>query len=94
VLGQQLPVKPTGFIVLAIGVIVAALTTPHLIAHYKHGHTDRQYGGGEEVLYLLIAQPLYFAVVRRTFEATVPASVVIAAIEIAFAIFFIVSGFF
>ena len=31
---------------LAVGDIVAALATPHLIAHNKHGHTHRKHGGG------------------------------------------------
>ena len=55
--GQQVPVEPTRVVVLAIGVIVAALTTPHLIAHNKHGHTHRQHTGSEKVLHLPVAKP-------------------------------------
>ena len=40
--GEQVPVEPTRIVVLAVGVIVAALTTPHFIAHNKHGHTSGQ----------------------------------------------------
>src|SRR5208283_3081427 len=77
--GQQIPVEPTRITVLAVSVIVAALTTSHLVAHYKHGHTNRKEGGGEKVLYLPVAQPLYFGIVRRALDAAVPASVLLAA---------------
>src|SRR5271157_4993169 len=90
VLGQQIPVEPTRIIVLTVGVIVAALTTSHLVAHYKHGHTNRKEGGGEKVLYLPVAQPLYFGIVRRALDAAVPASVLLAAIAVVFAVFLVV----
>ena len=37
-LGQQIPIQPTGVVVLAVGVVVATLRTPRLVAHYEHGH--------------------------------------------------------
>src|SRR5271157_2451714 len=90
VFGQQIPVEPTRIVVLAVGVIVAALTTLHLVAHNKHGHTHRKHGGGEKVLYLPVAQPFYCGIVRWTFEAAIPASVVLAAVAVVFTIFFVV----
>ena len=88
--GQQIPVEPTRIVVLAVGIIVAALTTPHLVAHNKHGHTCGQHDGCEKVLHLPVAEPLDFGIVRRTFEAAVPASVVVASVAVALAVFFVV----
>jgi len=58
------------------------------------GTPTESISGAEKVFYLLIAQILYFGVVYPIFEPAVPASVVMAAIEMGFAIFFIISGFF
>ena len=88
--GQQVPVEPARIIVLAVGVIVAALTAPHLITHNKHGHTHRTTCGCEEVLHLPVAKALNCGIVRRTFEAAVPASVVVTSIAVVFAILFVV----
>lgn len=77
-------------LVLALRVIVAALTTPHLVAHKKHGHTHGRHGGREKVLHLPVAQPLYYWIIRWAFDAAVPAPIVIAAIAVVFAIFFVV----
>ena len=71
--GQQIPVEPARIIILAVGIIIATLTTPHLVAHNKHGHTCRQYDCCEKVLHLPVAESLDFGIVRRTFEAAVPA---------------------
>src|SRR5574340_1228564 len=90
VLGQQLPVEPTRIIVLAVGVIVAALSSPHLVTHNEHGNTHGKHGGGKQVLYLTVAQPLDYEIVRWTFHAAIPTSVVIAAVAVVFAIFFVV----
>ena len=90
VFGQQVPVEPTRIIVLAVGVIVAMLTTPHLIAHNKHGHTSGQDDGCEKVLHLAIAEVLDCRIVRRTFHTAVPASSVVPSVAVAFAILFVV----
>src|SRR5664279_1890197 len=90
VLGQQVPVEPTRIIVLTVGVIVAALTTPHLIAHNKHRHTERKHGRGEKALYLPVTQPLYMGIVRRAFDAAVPASILLPAITVVLAVFLVV----
>src|SRR5271166_2572637 len=89
VFGQQIPVEPTRITVLAVSIIVAALATPHLIAHNKHRHTERKHGDREKVLCLAVAQPLDYGIVRRAFDAAVPASVLLAAIAVIFAIVFV-----
>jgi hypothetical protein len=39
---NQIPVKPTGLIILAVGVIVSPLAAPRFVAHQEHGHAQRQ----------------------------------------------------
>src|ERR1035438_8924698 len=87
---QQVPVEPTRVVVLAVGVVVAALATPHLIAHDEHGHTTGQHQRGEEVLYLSVAKPLDYGIVRRTFNAAVPAPVLLTSVPVVLTILFVV----
>src|ERR1022692_3825823 len=89
-LGEQVPIEPTRIIILAISVVVAALTTPHLIAHNKHGHARRQHDGREKVLHLAVTKPFDYGIFCRAFESAVPASVLGAAVAIVLAIVFIV----
>ena len=34
---DERPIEPTGFVVLAVGVVVAVLRAPDLVAHHDHG---------------------------------------------------------
>src|SRR5512138_631628 len=88
--GQQVPVEPARIIVLAVRVIVAALTAADLIPHQKHGHTDREHAGCEKVFHLPVAQTLDSGIVRRALEPTVPASVVLPSIPVVLAVFLVV----
>src|ERR1017187_8404481 len=87
---QQVPVEPTGVVVLAVGVVVAELATPHLIAHDKHGHTTGQHQRCEKVLHLPVAKPLNYGIVRRTFHAAVPASVLPTSVPVVLTVLFVV----
>ncbi len=40
--GIEIPVEPADFVILAIGIIVAALRTPHFVAGDDHRHALRQ----------------------------------------------------
>src|ERR1035438_3414165 len=82
IFAKQVPVEPTRIVVLAVGVVVPALATPHLIAHNKHGHTSGQHQRCEKVLHLSAAKPLDYEIVRRTFCAAVPASVLLASVPV------------
>ncbi len=42
-LSKQTPVEPTGLVVLAIGIVVAMLRAPHLVAHQYHGQPQREH---------------------------------------------------
>src|ERR1019366_7119842 len=87
---QQVPVEPTRLVVLAVGVVVAALATPHLIAHYKHGNTTGQHQRCKKVLHLPVAKPLDYGIVRRTFNAAVPGSVLLTPVPVVLTIHFVV----
>jgi hypothetical protein len=49
---EQRPVKPVRFVILAIGIVVPTLCSPHFIAHEKHGHTNRKHRYGQKILHL------------------------------------------
>lgn len=51
----QLPVHPIEFIVLAIGVVVTALSSAQLVPRQHHGNTLRQQQRDHEVATLLSA---------------------------------------
>ena len=55
-LRAQRPIEPTRFVVLAVGIVVAALGAPYFVAHDNHGHTQREHRRGEEVLHLPVSQ--------------------------------------
>ena len=40
VLFQEAPVEPADFVVLAVGVVIALLGAPHLVAHQQHRHAQ------------------------------------------------------
>src|SRR5208282_735790 len=90
VCGQQRPIEPTRSVVLAICIIVTPLSSPHLIAHDKHGHPHGKYGSCEKILYLPVAQLFYFGIVRLAFEPAVPTPVIVVAVAVLLAIFFVV----
>ena len=86
VLPHQVPVKPTGFIVLAVGVVVPALAAPRFVAHQQHGHAQRKEGHGQKVLNLTLAQLFDGGVVAGAFHPAVPTPVIIGAVAIVFAV--------
>src|SRR5262249_13868361 len=88
--GRQVPIEPTRIVVLAVGVVVASLAAPHLVAHNKHGYTTGQHDGCEKVFHLPAAKALDHGIVRRAFKAAVPTSVLPTSIAVALAVFFVV----
>jgi hypothetical protein len=63
------PVEPAEFVVLAVGVVVAVLGPPDLVAHADHGDALRQQEDGGEVLDLPAAEVLEPGVVARSFPS-------------------------
>ena len=86
VLLEQRPVDPTGFVVLAIGVVVAALCVTDFVAHQDHRHAQREQGNREEVFYLAIAELLHSRIVARAFDSAIPAPVVVRAVAVFLAV--------
>ena len=83
---DQRPVEPARFVVLAVGIVVAALGAPRFVPHDNHGYTQRQQRGGEEVLHLPVSQFLDRGIFGRAFEPAVPAPVVVRTVTVVFAI--------
>src|SRR6266481_3672578 len=90
VLCKEGPVEPASFVILAIGIIVSELCAPHFVTHENHGHTRREHRGGQKVLDLAVSELFHSGIVGGTFNAAVPASVVVCAIAVVFAIRLIV----
>src|SRR5215467_11898859 len=90
VLRDQCPIKPTGLVVLAIGVVVATLCAPDLVTHRNHRQTQREHGHGQKVLYLPVSYCFYLGVVRWAFDPPVVAPVVVSAIMVGLAVQLIV----
>jgi hypothetical protein len=70
---KVVPINPTGFIVLTIGVIIAALCPPEFIAAKQHRHTARNQQGQQEILDLAFPDDLDADIVRRSFDSIIPA---------------------
>src|SRR5437763_2730039 len=87
---KQRPIEPAGFVVLAIGVVVPKLCSPHFVTHEKHGHTDRKHRYGQKVLNLPVSELLDGRIIRWTFNTAVPVSVVVRPVAVVFAICFVV----
>src|SRR5215469_2213422 len=86
VLRNQRPIKPTGLVVLAIGVVITTLCAPDLVPHRNHRQTQREHGHGQKVLYLPVSYLFYLGVIGWAFDTPVPASVIIDAILVGFAV--------
>lgn len=82
VLYEQTPIEPVPFVVLTVGVVVAVLSSPDLIAHKQHGKAKRKHGGGHKILHLAISESLNLRIRGWTLDTTVPAPIVIAAITV------------
>src|SRR6185437_1511926 len=83
------PIDPADLIVLAIGVVVAALAIADLIAGEDHRHALREKEGGKEVATLLLAQANYILVVGWAFGTAIPRDVIVRSVVVVFAVSFI-----
>ena len=74
-------------VVLAVGVVVAALGAAQLVAGVEHRHAGRQQQGAEQVADRPArAAPAIVRVVGRALDAVVPRPVVVAAVAVALAV--------
>src|SRR5690606_22446456 len=89
-LRAQLPAQPGNLVVLAVGVVVAALGVPDLVAAPQHRNALREQERRDEVPLLLRAQGADARVVGGSLDAAVPAQVVVLAVAVSFAVRFVV----
>src|SRR5689334_16407395 len=82
----MVPALPRELVVLAIGVVIALLRTPHFVAVEDHGHALRKRERGHEVAHLPRPQLADTLILRRPFHPTVPAAVVVVAVAVLFAV--------
>src|SRR5687767_15694382 len=87
---KQRPVEPVVLIIKTVSVVITLLSPAHLVAHQDHWHTERQHVNGQEIFNLAIAKLLYGWIVRWTFDATVPAAIIVVAVAIPFKVCFVV----
>src|SRR5690606_4230761 len=78
----ELPVHPADLVVLAVGVVVAPLRAPHLVAGAEHRHALREKEGGEEVPLLFLALRDDLRIVGGAFDAEVVAEVVVLSVAV------------
>src|SRR5204863_4139408 len=90
VLLQPRPVEPVALVVAAVGVVVAVLRAPHLVAHENHGNTERKQRDRQHVLHLTVAKTLDVGIGGRPFDAAVPAAVVVGAVPVLLAVVLVV----
>src|SRR5437660_1008483 len=90
VLLDERPVEPRDFIILAVAIIVAALTASYLISHQQHRRAGCQQRERQQVLYLALAQARDLRIIGRTLNTAVPAEIVVRAVAVIFAVGFIV----
>src|SRR5450759_5255187 len=84
------PVNPTGFIVLAVSIVVAALSAAKFVAAEQHRHAARDQQGQKEVFDLAFPQGLDPSIPRLAFRAVILAEVGVGPVMVAFSVCFIV----
>src|SRR5580658_8537451 len=90
VLLQQAPVKPAHLVILAVGIVIAALGSAKLIATEQHGNASRDKQGQQEILDQTVAHALDAGILARPFHPAIVAVVGIGSIMAELAIFVIV----
>src|SRR5579863_2258117 len=87
VLFEQAPVKPANLVILAVGIIIAALGSAELIAAKQHGNPSRDKQGYQEILDQAVAHAVDACILARPFDPAIVAVVGIASIAVRLAIF-------
>src|SRR5580692_2981094 len=90
VLFKQAPVKPAHLIILAIGVVIAALGSAKLIAAEQHGNAARDKKSQQKILDQADAHALDSGILARPFHATIVAVIGVVSVTVELAIFVIV----
>src|ERR1700752_2107116 len=83
---EQGPIKPVGLVILAVSVVISVLRSPGLISHQEHGNSKGEQCGRYEIFHLAGSESFNLGIRRGTLDATVPASIVIAAVTVLLAV--------
>ena len=87
---EEAPIVPGKLIVLTVGVVVAVLRAPELVAPEQHGNAAGQEERGEHVFYFAPSRFLNHWVVGGSLYAIIRAEILIRAVAILLAVCFIV----
>ena len=82
----EVPVEPGHLVVLAVGVVVAVVRAPDLVAGGDHRDAGRQQQRAEEVAHRPAPGELHDGVVGRALDAVVPRAVVVVAVAVVLAV--------
>ena len=83
---DQRPVEPRHLVVLAIGVVVAALGAPAFVPHQQHRHALAQQERRQHILDLTQADRLDRNIAGRPFDPVIAAAVVVFAVPVGLAV--------
>lgn len=92
VLFPKTPIVPGNLVVLAVGIVVALLSPPELVAAQEHRCALRQHQGGQKVFDLPGAGRFDMTIVGWAFDAVVITRVVMAAVLVVLAVGLVVFG--
>src|SRR5262249_8845932 len=80
------PIHPAGRIVLAIGVVVAALAVADLVSRQQHWYALRQHEAGQEIAPQLAPQLENLGIIRWSLHPAIRAVIFIRAVAIVLAV--------
>src|SRR2546426_588091 len=89
VLSHEIPIKPTDFVILTVGVVVALLRAPDFISGKDHRYASREHQNGSEIFDLTLAQRFDRRIGCIALDSAVPAQVVVDAVAIVFPVFLV-----
>src|SRR5262249_31072271 len=78
----QRPIDPTDLVVLAPGIIVAALRSQEFVAGQEHRHALRKQQSGYQIFRLAQAQSIDRRIARRSFDTAVPTVVEFGTVDL------------
>src|SRR5258708_18526439 len=84
-----MPIAPGNLVVLAVGVVVAALRAPEFVAGLQHGHALRKEQRRQYVAQLPLSQLDYGGIVRKALDSAIPAQIVVVTIGVGLEIGFV-----
>jgi len=90
---DQIPVEPVPVGVVAVGIVVAPLRASHLVAHVEHGDALADHEKSHGILRATQAQGVDVGIGGQTFCAAIPRPIIVAAVDVALAVFQIVFCF-